>query len=67
MDDSDAFAFFTSQLRVSKIIHTTVPIKYPATSLEGVATVYNVTSWKDYKDAFLNASIFFFILINTLC
>jgi hypothetical protein len=66
-DDNNAFAFFTSQLRIPKIIHMTIPIEYPATSLEGVATVYNVTGWKDYKDAFLNASYFVFLLINSHC
>jgi len=44
--------FFTSKLRVSRVIYTTVPVEYPDTSPEGVATVYNIAGWKNYADAF---------------
>ena len=54
--NKETFAFFTSQLRVSKVIFTTVPIEYPETSPEGVATVYNVTGW-NHTEAFSDISI----------
>ncbi|GBC53407.2 hypothetical protein GLOIN_2v1545568 [Rhizophagus irregularis DAOM 181602=DAOM 197198] len=52
LESEETLAFFTSQLRVPKVIYTTVPIEYPDTSSEGVATVYNVTGWKNHTDAF---------------
>ncbi|CAB5175825.1 unnamed protein product [Rhizophagus irregularis] len=52
LESEETLAFFTSQLRVPKVIYTTVPIEYPDTSSEGVATVYNVTGWKNHIDAF---------------
>ncbi|PKB94436.1 hypothetical protein RhiirA5_438789 [Rhizophagus irregularis] len=58
-DENDGtVAFFTSKLQVPKIIYTTVPVEYPETSLEGVATIYNVTGWKNHMDAFSDVSIY---------
>jgi hypothetical protein len=33
-------------------------VEYPDTSPEGVATVYNVTDWKNSSDAFQDVSIY---------
>ncbi|CAB4417165.1 unnamed protein product [Rhizophagus irregularis] len=52
LESEETLAFFTFQLRVSKVIYTTVPIEYPDTSSEGVAIIYNVTGWKNHTDAF---------------
>ena len=60
LENEETFAFFTSQLRVPKVIYTTVPIEYPDTSPEGVATVYNITGWKNHTDAFLDVSIIYY-------
>ncbi|GBB97670.1 hypothetical protein RclHR1_30310001 [Rhizophagus clarus] len=54
LESEETLAFFTSKLRVFKVIYTTVPIKYPDTPSEGVATVYNITGWKNPTDAFLD-------------
>ncbi|GBC07795.1 hypothetical protein RclHR1_00770008 [Rhizophagus clarus] len=50
--NEETYVFFTSILRVSRVVYTTVPVEYPDTSPEGVATVYNITSWKNYVDVF---------------
>ncbi len=42
-------AYFTKNLGV---IYTTVPIEYPATSPDGVATVFSIRGWKNPMDAF---------------
>ncbi|CAG8577895.1 1556_t:CDS:2 [Funneliformis mosseae] len=39
---------------IPKVIYTTVPVEYPDTFLEGVATIYNVTGWENPMDAFLD-------------
>jgi len=49
-------------LRVSRVVYTTVPIEYPDTSPEGVATVYNITGWKSYTDAFTDVSIYWLLI-----
>ena len=41
----ESWAYFTKFLSVSTVIHTSVPIEYPRTSPNGVATIYNVTGW----------------------
>ena len=50
---------FTSKLQVRKIIHTTVPVEYPETSTDGVATIYNITGWKNHIDAFSDVSKYY--------
>ncbi|CAG8607248.1 15372_t:CDS:2 [Funneliformis caledonium] len=45
-----------SQLRVPKVIYTTVPVEYPDIFLEGVVTIYNVTGWENPMDAFLDVN-----------
>jgi hypothetical protein len=32
-------------------------VEYPDISAEGVATIYNVTDWKNHMDAFSDVSI----------
>ena len=49
-------AYFTVNFGVSTVIHTTVPIEYPATSSDGVATIFNVHGWKDHMAAFNDVS-----------
>ena len=56
-ENDGTFAFFTPKLQVQKVIYTTVPVEYPDTSLEGVATIFNVTGWKNHMDAFSDVSI----------
>ncbi|RIA86076.1 hypothetical protein C1645_829844 [Glomus cerebriforme] len=51
-ENEETFAFFTSKLLVQKVIHTIVPVEYPETSPDGIATIYNVTGWKNHMDAF---------------
>jgi hypothetical protein len=56
-ENKETFAFFTTKLQVPKVIHTTVPVEYPETSPEGVATIYNIIGWKNHMDAFSDVSI----------
>ncbi|UZO20894.1 uncharacterized protein OCT59_013304 [Rhizophagus irregularis] len=51
-ENEEVFAFFTQKLQVRKVIHTTTPVEYPETSPNGVATIYNITGWKNHMDAF---------------
>ena len=44
-------ACFTSRYRVKNIIHSNVPIEYPSTSPEGVATIFHVADWTDSSHA----------------
>jgi hypothetical protein len=66
-------AYFTKNLGVPTVIYTTVPIEYPATSPDGVATIFSVQGWKDHMDAFNDVSktniysyiyIILYLLIN---
>ncbi|CAG8781270.1 36111_t:CDS:2 [Gigaspora margarita] len=52
--DLQEIAFFTKKLHVNQIIHTALPVEYPATFKDGVATIYNVSSWDNFIDAFSN-------------
>ncbi|PKY59246.1 hypothetical protein RhiirA4_481827, partial [Rhizophagus irregularis] len=52
LESEETLAFFTSQLRVPKVIYTTVLIEYPEISPEGVVMIYNVFDWKNPMDAF---------------
>ena len=47
-------AYFTKNLGVQTVIYTTVPIEYPVTSPDGIATVFNIQGWKSPMDAFNN-------------
>jgi len=49
-------AYFTKNLGVPTVIYTTVPIEYPATSPDGVATVFSIQGWKNPMDAFNDVS-----------
>uniref|UniRef100_U9T8I9 Uncharacterized protein n=1 Tax=Rhizophagus irregularis (strain DAOM 181602 / DAOM 197198 / MUCL 43194) TaxID=747089 RepID=U9T8I9_RHIID len=55
-ENDRTFTFFTPKLQVQKVIYTTVPVEYPDISLEGVATIFNVTGWKNHMDAFSDVS-----------
>lgn len=64
MDDGDTddsiqeakMAYFTKNLGVQTVVYSTVPIEYPATSPNGIATIFSVQGWKDPMDAFNNVS-----------
>ena len=49
-------AYFTKNLGVSTVIYSTVPIEYPATSSDGIATVFSIQGWKNHMDAFNDVS-----------
>ena len=49
-------AYFTRNLGVQTVVYSTVPIEYPATSPNGIATIFSVQGWKDPMDAFNNVS-----------
>jgi hypothetical protein len=49
-------AYFTKNLGVSTVIYSTVPVEYPATSLDGVATIFSIQGWKNHLDAFNDVS-----------
>lgn len=49
-------AYFTKNLGVQTVVYSTVPIEYPATSSNGIATIFSVQGWKDPMDAFNNVS-----------
>ncbi|PKB95238.1 hypothetical protein RhiirA5_404684 [Rhizophagus irregularis] len=61
-NENETFAFFTTQLQVPKVIYTAVPVEYPETSPEGVATVYNVTGWKNAMDAFSDVTTYYLLV-----
>ncbi|CAG8502319.1 37968_t:CDS:2 [Gigaspora margarita] len=48
--DLQEIAFFTKKLQVNQIIHTALPVEYPATSEDGFATIFNVNCWDNYMD-----------------
>ncbi|KAF0483179.1 hypothetical protein F8M41_023328 [Gigaspora margarita] len=52
--DLQEIAFFTKKLQVNQIIHTALPVEYPATSEDGFAAIFNVNCWNNYMDAFNN-------------
>ena len=49
-------AYFMKNLGVPTVIFTTVPIEYPATSPDGVATVFSIQGWKNPNNAFNDVS-----------
>jgi hypothetical protein len=49
-------AYFTKNLGVQTVVYTTVPVEYPATSPNGIATIFSVQGWKNPMDAFNNVS-----------
>ena len=48
-------AYFTKNLGVSTVIYSTV-LEYPATSSDGIATVFSIQGWKNHMDAFNDVS-----------
>ncbi|CAG8628156.1 12755_t:CDS:2, partial [Dentiscutata heterogama] len=56
--DLQEIVFFTKKLHVNQIIHTALPVEYPVTSEDGLTTIYNVSGWDNYMDAFNNISFF---------
>ena len=70
-DDNDIIeetemAYFTKNLGVPTVIYTTVPIEYPATSPDRVATIFSVQGWKNHMDAFNDVRKQIFITTYTL-
>ena len=62
MDNDDEIketdmAYFTKNLGVLEVVYTTVPIEYPATSPDGVATVFSIQGWKNAYDAFNDVNV----------
>jgi hypothetical protein len=41
-----------------------VPIEYPKTSESGVATVYNITGWKNPRDCWKNVSDYHLLICS---
>ncbi|CAG8629690.1 3342_t:CDS:2, partial [Scutellospora calospora] len=51
-DESDnvkTYNFFTKNLYINEIRYSSILIKYPSTSLEGIAIVYNISNWNNYN------------------
>jgi len=68
-DSIKEMAYFTKNLGVPTVIYSTVPIEYPATSPDGVATIFSIQGWKNHMDAFNDVSYYLnqlisFLLIN---
>lgn len=61
-NDEESLAYFTKNLSVTTIIHTSVPIEYPRTSPTGVATIYNVIGWSNPLACFSDVSKLLFYL-----
>jgi len=55
-------AYFTKNLGITTVIYTTVPIEYPATSPDGVATVFSIQGWKNPMDAFNDVSLYLIVI-----
>ena len=55
-ENEDSVAIFSRKTQVQEIYHSAVPIEYPKTSEIGVATVYNITGWKNPRDCWNNVS-----------
>lgn len=55
-ENEDSIAIFSRKTQVQEIYYSTVPIEYPKTSEIGVATVYNITGWKNPRDCWNNVS-----------
>ncbi|PKY54712.1 hypothetical protein RhiirA4_473675 [Rhizophagus irregularis] len=44
-------ASFTTRFHIKNIIHSNVPVEYPSTSPEGVATIFHIADWTDSNHA----------------
>ncbi|CAB4482654.1 unnamed protein product [Rhizophagus irregularis] len=53
-EEEDSIAIFSRKKHVQEVHYATVPIEYPKTSEYGVATVYNITGWKNPRDCWKN-------------
>lgn len=42
-------ACFTSRVHIEAIIHFNIPVEYPSTSPEVVATIFHIAGWADPK------------------
>ncbi|CAG8581517.1 11061_t:CDS:2, partial [Scutellospora calospora] len=51
-----SYNYFTKKLHISEIRYSPISIEYPSTSLEGIATIYNVSEWDDFNSAFSDVS-----------
>src|SRR5206468_1733712 len=63
-NEEEQVAFFTKHLSVSEIIYSALPIEYPKTSPEGVATIFNVSDWSNPIACFNDVSILYYILLQ---
>ncbi|CAG8622253.1 8357_t:CDS:2, partial [Ambispora gerdemannii] len=53
-DDESATAFFTHNIRITKIMYSPMPIEYPPTAPDGYAVVFNVDGWSHPDAVFKN-------------
>ncbi|CAG8820044.1 17810_t:CDS:2, partial [Cetraspora pellucida] len=51
-NNESTVTYFTKELTAKIVNHTLTPIEYPATSLEGVAYIFNIEDWKEPLAAF---------------
>lgn len=58
-EEDDSIAVFSRKTQVQEVHYATVPIEYPKTSESGVATVYNVTGWKNPRECWKNVSNYY--------
>ena len=49
-NEEEIIAIFSRKTRVKEVHYSAVPIEYPKTSEEGVATAYNITGWTNLRD-----------------
>ncbi|CAB5322822.1 unnamed protein product [Rhizophagus irregularis] len=56
-EEEDSIAIFSRKTHVQEVHYATVPIEYPKTSEYGVATVYNITGWKNPRDCWKNVEV----------
>ncbi|CAB4426178.1 unnamed protein product [Rhizophagus irregularis] len=55
-ENEEPIAFFTKYLSVPEVIHSALPIEYPKTSPQGVATIFNITGWANPMACFNDIS-----------
>ena len=63
-EEEDSIAIFSRKTHVQEVHYATVPIEYPKTSESGVATVYNITGWKNPRDCWKNVSNYYLLICS---
>ncbi|CAG8743400.1 15566_t:CDS:10 [Cetraspora pellucida] len=53
-DEFPEIACFTSRFQIKNIIHSSMPVEYPSTSPEGIATIFHVEDWTDPSHTWKN-------------